>query len=63
LIKERDDHKAVLLVSLEIDEILDISDRILVMFEGEIIAEMNAKDADINTLGRYMLGHRGGETS
>ncbi len=63
LIKERDDHKAVLLVSLEIDEILDISDRILVMFEGEIIAEMNAKDADVNTLGRYMLGHRGGESS
>jgi general nucleoside transport system ATP-binding protein len=63
LIRERDEHKAVLLVSLEIDEILDISDRILVMYEGEIIAEMDAKNADVNTLGRYMLGHRGGETS
>ena len=39
LIEERDDGRAVLLVSLELDEILSLSDRILVIYEGEIVAE------------------------
>src|SRR4026209_2846411 len=39
LIKERDEGRAVLLVSLELEEILSLSDRILVMFEGEIVGE------------------------
>ena len=58
LIKERDNGKAILLISLELDEIMDISDRILVMFEGEIVAEFAQKDATINEVGLYMSGSK-----
>lgn len=60
LIKERSKGKAILMISLEIDEILDISDRILVMHEGEIVAEVLQKDANVNDLGLYMLGEKRG---
>jgi simple sugar transport system ATP-binding protein len=56
LIEERNSDKAVLLVSMEIDEIMDLSDRILVMYEGRIVAELNPKEIDIKTLGFYMAG-------
>jgi simple sugar transport system ATP-binding protein len=39
LIEERDEGRAILLVSLELEEILSLSDRILVLFEGEIVGE------------------------
>ena len=42
LVEERDEGRAVLLVSLELDEILSLSDRILVMYEGEIVGEYGA---------------------
>ncbi len=58
LIDERQKGKAVLMVSLDIDEIMDVSDRILVMHEGEIVANVLAKDANINELGLYMLGEK-----
>ena len=59
LIKARDDDNAVLLVSLELDEILNVSDRIIVLFEGEIVAELDAKNATAQELGIYMSGaHR-----
>lgn len=41
IIAARDEGKAVLLVSLEMDEVLDVSDRILVMYEGEIVGELD----------------------
>lgn len=56
LIEERDKGKSILLVSLELDEILNISDRIAVMFDGKIVDVMDVKDADEFKLGRLMAG-------
>lgn len=56
LVSERDNKRAVLLVSLEIDEVMDISDRILVMYEGEITAELDPHSTTVNELGLYMSG-------
>ncbi|HNW85499.1 MAG TPA: ABC transporter ATP-binding protein [Candidatus Limiplasma sp.] len=56
ILAARDDQKAVLLVSLELDEVMSVSDRILVMFEGEIVAEIDAKSATAQELGLYMSG-------
>lgn len=56
IVKERDDGAAVLLVSLELDEVMNLSDRILVMFEGEIVGELNPKQTSIQELGLYMSG-------
>lgn len=61
LVKHRDEGKAVLLVSLELDEVMNISDRILVMYEGEIVADLNPKDIDVKELGLYMAGSKRGE--
>jgi simple sugar transport system ATP-binding protein len=55
LVEERDEGRAVLLVSLELDEILSLSDRILVMFEGRIVAEF-APDVSEEELGVAMTG-------
>lgn len=56
LIASRDANKAVLLVSLELDEVMDISDRILVMYEGEIVGELDPKTTTVEELGLYMSG-------
>ncbi len=56
LVAERDKGKAVLLISLELDEVLGLSDRILVMYEGEIVGELNPKDTTPEELGLYMSG-------
>ncbi len=56
LVSERDKGKAVLLVSLELDEVMSLSDRILVMYEGEIVGELDPKKTDANELGLYMSG-------
>ena len=56
LVAERDSGKAILLVSLELDEVLSLSDRILVMYDGEIVGEFQAKDATAAELGLYMVG-------
>ena len=56
IIAQRDAGKAVLLVSLELDEVMNLSDRILVMFEGEIVGEFDPKTTDVQTLGLYMAG-------
>ena len=58
LIRQRDNGKAVLLVSLELDEVMNLSDRILVMYEGEIVANVYPKDLTINELGLYMAGSK-----
>ena len=58
LVAARDEGKAVLLVSLELDEVLNVSDRIVVMYEGEIVAEMDAASATPEELGLYMSGAR-----
>lgn len=56
LIHVRDEDKGVLLVSLEIDEVMMISDRILVMYEGELVGEFNPKETTVEELGLYMSG-------
>ena len=56
LIAQRDSGKAVLLVSLELDEVMNVSDRILVMYEGEIVGELDPKTTTIQELGLYMAG-------
>ncbi len=56
IIAERDKGKAILLVSLELDEIMDMSDRIAVIFNGEIIGVVNAGETDENELGLMMSG-------
>ncbi len=56
LVAERDRNKGILLVSLELDEVLSLSDRILVMYEGEIVGELDPDNTDANELGLYMSG-------
>ena len=56
LLKQREDNKAILLVSLELDQVMTLSDRILVMYEGEIVGEFNPKEVNRETLGLYMSG-------
>ena len=56
LVKERDEGKAVLLVSLELEEVMNLSDRILVMYEGEIVGELDPKGTTAEELGLYMAG-------
>ena len=56
LIAQRCSGKAVLLVSLDLDEVMNVSDRILVMFEGEIVGDLNPKDVTVQELGLYMSG-------
>ncbi len=56
IIAQRDAGKAVLLVSLEMDEVLDVSDRILVMYEGEIVGELDPKKTTPEEMGLYMAG-------
>ena len=58
LIAQRDAGKAVLLVSLELEEVLSIPDRILVMYEGEIVGEFDPKKTNREELGLYMAGAR-----
>lgn len=58
LVAQRDAGKAVLLVSLELDEVMNLSDRILVMYEGEIVGEFDPKIVTVEELGLYMAGAR-----
>ena len=56
LIAQRDSGKGILLVSLELDEVMDVSDRILVMYEGELVGEFDPDEITIEELGLYMTG-------
>jgi general nucleoside transport system ATP-binding protein len=56
IVKARDEDKGVLLLSLELEEVMNLSDRILVMYEGEIVADLNPKDITLQELGLYMSG-------
>lgn len=58
LVAQRDAGKGVLLVSLELDEVMNVSDRILVMYEGEIVGEFDPKKVTVEELGLYMAGSR-----
>ena len=62
IVAQRDAGKAVLLVSLELDEVMTVSDRILVMYEGEIVGELDPKTTTVEELGLYMAGAKKEET-
>ncbi len=56
LVAERDNGRAVLLISAELSEILALSDRVLVMFEGRILADLAQEEADEESVGLLMAG-------
>ena len=56
IVAHRDENKAVLLVSLELEEVMSLSDRILVMYEGEIVGQLDPKTTTVEELGLYMAG-------
>ncbi len=62
LVEQRDNGKAVLLVSLELDEILNVSDRIAIVNNGELIGIVNASETDENEVGLMMAGIKRGES-
>ena len=57
IMKARDAGTAILVVSVELDEILTLSDRILVMNQGRITGELTAKEADPRTIGMLMASN------
>ncbi len=61
VLTEREKDHGVLLISEDLDELLALSDRLLVLFEGEIVGELAAEDADAERLGLLMAGHPGAE--
>ncbi len=63
LVEARDRGCAVLLISLELDEVKSLSDRILVIFEGRIVAQLDPEQASIQEIGLYMAGSKGGNAS
>lgn len=63
LVNLRDEGKACLLVSLELDEVMDVPDRILVMYEGEIVGELDPKKTTEEELGLYMAGAKRDEVA
>jgi ABC-type uncharacterized transport system ATPase subunit len=63
IVKARDEGAGVLLVSAELDEVMGLSDRILVMYDGRIVAELNAENADRGRIGRLMAGGEDSEGS
>ena len=56
LVEERDNGAAVLLVSLELDEVMNLSDRILVMYGGRLVGHFDPHAVDVQELGLYMAG-------
>jgi general nucleoside transport system ATP-binding protein len=57
LVAMRDEGRAVFVVSADLDELLSISDRILVMYRGRIVGEFSAAEADLERIGQFMGGH------
>jgi general nucleoside transport system ATP-binding protein len=60
LIAARNDGTAILLVSEDLDELLELSDRIVVMFDGKFVYETSGQAADVAAIGRHMAGHAAG---
>ncbi|EEQ56447.1 ABC transporter, ATP-binding protein [Clostridiales bacterium 1_7_47FAA] len=58
LVRQRDEGAAILLISLELDEVMNLSDRILVMFEGGIVADLDPGEVTVQELGLYMAGSK-----
>jgi simple sugar transport system ATP-binding protein len=62
-VEQRDAGKAVLLISLELDEVMNVSDRILVIYEGEIVGDLNPAEITVQELGLYMAGSKRNEVA
>ena len=60
LLEQRDQGKAVFLVSLELDEILDLSDRIAVIYNGRLVGIVDATQTNENEIGLMMAGGKKG---
>ena len=58
LVRHRDKGRAILLISLELEEVMSVSDRILVIYEGEIVGELDPKKTNREEIGLYMAGAR-----
>jgi general nucleoside transport system ATP-binding protein len=58
LLKERNRGAAVMFISTELSEVMALSDRIIVMFNGEIMGELEGECADVLQVGEMMMGHR-----
>jgi ABC-type uncharacterized transport system ATPase subunit len=56
LLEQRSNGAAILFISEELDELLELSDRVAVIYEGELVGEFNPKDADLNSMGLMMTG-------
>ena len=61
IVNARDSGKAVLVVSFELSEVMSLADRILVMYEGEIVANVKPSEVTENELGLYMAGAKRGD--
>jgi len=59
IVRARDNNKAVLVVSFELSEVMNLADRILVMFDGQIVADVKPEQVTENELGLYMAGAKG----
>ena len=60
IVRKRDEGNAILIVSTELDEIFALSDRVLVMFEGTIVAERVTSETDPVEIGLFMAGRHEG---
>lgn len=56
IIEQRNKNKGILLISFELDEVMSVSDRILVMYEGKIVKNVLTKNISVDELGLYMAG-------
>lgn len=63
IVEERDKGRAVLLISFELDEILNVTDRVSVIYEGSIVGTMNTNETNENELGLLMAGSKGGNSN
>jgi len=63
LVEERNQGKGILLVSLELEEVLSVSDRVLVIFEGELVADLAPKAVTFQEIGLYMSGAKRSEVT
>ena len=63
LLEQRENNKAILLVSLELDQVFSLADRILVMYEGEIVGEFTPEEVTREKLGLYMSGAKKDEVN
>jgi simple sugar transport system ATP-binding protein len=57
LLRERNRGAAVLFISTELQEVMSLSDRIIVLFRGDVIGEVEGDGADVSTIGQLMLGN------